>query len=440
MTAAGTHSKNLHHDGLHRAILAAWRIEQPRLITSLARMLRDVPLAEDLTQEALIAALEHWPVTGIPEKPGAWLMASAKNRALDHLRRKQMLARNHDVIAAALAEEQEAMPDFDTAFDDDIGDEMLRLIFTACHPLLSREARAALALRMVCGLTTEEIARAFLQPPATVAQRIVRAKRALSTSGLAYETPRGEELSARLASVLEVVYLIFNEGYTAARGEDWLRPQLCNEALRLGRVLTAIAPHEPEAFGLLALTELYASRTTARTDAEGEPILLLEQNRALWDQLQIRRGMLALARARELGGAQVLGGVMGNYALQAAIIACHAGTATAGETDWPRIAVLYAELAALKASPIVELNRAVAVGVAEGPQAALVIVDRLADEPALKNYHLLPTVRGDLLSKLGRYEEARAAFDTAAALTSNKREHDLLKRRAAEAAHAATST
>ena len=368
-------------------------------------MLRDVPLAEDLTQEALVAALEHWPVTGVPEKPGAWLMASAKNRALDHLRRGRMLERKHDVIAADMAEEQQAMPDFDSALDDDIGDEMLRLIFTACHPLLSREARAALALRMVCGLTTEEIARAFLQPAATIAQRIVRAKRTLSESGLAYETPRGEELSQRLASVLEVVYLIFNEGYTAARGEDWLRPQLCDEALRLGRVLTAIAPHEPEAFGLLALMELNASRTAARTDAQGEPILLLEQNRALWDQLQIRRGMLALARARELGGAR------------RHITRCRPrsspatpGAATAGETDWPRIAALYAELAALTPSPIVELNRAVAVGMAEGPQAALAIVDRLADEPALKNYHLLPTVRGDLLHKLGRYEEARCRF------------------------------
>jgi RNA polymerase sigma factor (sigma-70 family) len=432
MTTADPDREN--RETLHRAILAAWRIEQPRLITSLARMLRDVPLAEDLTQEALVAALEHWPVTGIPEKPGAWLMASARNRALDHLRRRRMLARKHEVVAADMAEEQQAMPDFDAALDDDIGDEMLRLIFTACHPLLSHEARAALALRMVCGLTTEEIARAFLQPPATVAQRIVRAKRTLSESGLAYETPRGEALSLRLASVLEVVYLIFNEGYTAARGEDWLRPQLCNEALRLGRVLIAIASHEPEVFGLLALMELNASRTAARTDAQGEPILLLEQNRALWDQLQIRRGLLALRRAHELGGAH------GIYALQAAIVACHAGAATVGETDWSRIAALYAELAALTTSPIVELNRAVAVGMAEGPQVALSMLDRLAGEPALRTYHLLPTVRGDLLHKLGRYEEAHAVFETAAALTDNKREHDLLKRRAAESANAATSS
>ena len=371
-------------------------------------------------------------MTGVPDKPGAWLMATAKNRALDHVRRNQMLARKNDVIAADMAEEQQAMPDFDAALDDDIGDEMLRLIFTTCHPLLSLEARAALALRIVCGLTTEEIARAFLQSPVTVTQRIVRAKRTLSESGLAYETPRGEELSQRLASVLDVVYLIFNEGYTAARGEDWLRPQLCSEALRLGRVLIAIAPYEPEVFGLLALMEFNASRAAARTDAQGEPILLLEQNRTLWDQLQIRRGLLALRRAHELGGAK------GNYALQAAIIACHASAATADETDWPRIAALYAELATLTPSPIVELNRAVAVGMAEGPQPALAMLDRLAAEPVLKNYHLLPTVRGDLLHKLGRYQEAHAAFETAAALASNKREYDLLKRRAAKSASAAT--
>ena len=329
----------------HRAILAVWRIEQPRLITSLARMLRDVPLAEELTQEALLAALERWPATGVPERPGAWLMATAKRRALDHLRRGRMLERKHEMVAWDLEAEQQAMPDLDSALDDDIGDELLRLIFTACHPRLSREARAALALRMICGLTTEEIARAFLLPEATIAQRIVRAKRTLSESGLAYETPRGEELSERLSSVLEVVYLIFNEGYTAARGEDWLRPQLCNEALRMGRVLTSIAPHEPEAHGLLALMELNASRTAARTDAAGEPILMLDQNRALWDQLQIRRGMQALGRARELGGAG------GFYALQAAIVACHAQARTASDTDWSRIAGLYAELAAVVRSP-----------------------------------------------------------------------------------------
>jgi RNA polymerase sigma factor (sigma-70 family) len=418
----------------HRAILAVWRIEQPRLITSLARMLRDVPLAEELTQEALLAALEQWPTTGVPEKPGAWLMTTARRRALDHLRRGPMLEAKHKMLTLDMEEQQQAMPDWDSALDDDIGDEMLRLIFTACHPLLSREARAALALRMICGLTTEEIARAFLLPDATIAQRIVRAKRTLSESGLAYETPRGGELSERLSSVLEVVYLIFNEGYAAARGQDWLRPQLCDEALRLGRVLTAIAPHEPEAHGLLALMELNASRTAARTDAAGEPILMLDQNRALWDQFQIRRGMQALGRACGLGGAG------GFYVLQAAIIACHARARTAGETDWSRIAALYAELAAVVRSPIVELNRAVAVGMAEGPQAGLLIVDRLMHEPALKAYHLLPSVRGDLLHKLGRHEEARAAFEAAAALAGNRREQDLLRRRAAEAAAAATST
>jgi RNA polymerase sigma factor (sigma-70 family) len=417
----------------HRAILAVWRIEQPRLITSLARMLRDVPLAEELTQDALLVALERWPATGVPEKPGAWLMATAKRRALDQLRRGRMLERKHEMVAWELEAEQQAMPDLDSALDDDIGDELLRLIFTACHPLLSREARAALALRMICGLTTEEIARAFLLPDATIAQRIVRAKRTLAESGLAYETPRGEELSERLSSVLEVVYLIFNEGYTAARGDNWLRPQLCNEALRMGRVLTSIAPLEPEAHGLLALMELNASRTAARTDAVGEPILMLEQNRALWDQVQIRRGMQALGRARELGGA---GGV---YALEAAIIACHAQARTADDTDWSRIAGLYAELAAVVRSPIIELNRAVAVGMAEGPEVALAMVDRLAHEPALRSYHLLPTVRGDLLHKLGRYAEAGAAFEAAAALAGNRREHDLLTRRAAEAAEAAMS-
>jgi RNA polymerase sigma factor (sigma-70 family) len=419
---------------IHRTILAVWRIEQPRLITSLSRMLRDVPLAEDLTQEALLAALEHWPKAGVPEKPGAWLMAIAKRRALDHLRRGQMLARKHAMVARDLEREQLSMPDWDAALDDDIGDELLRLIFTACHPLLSREARTALALRMICGLTTEEIARAFLLPETTIAQRIVRAKRTLSESGLAYETPRGEQLSERLSSVLEVVYLIFNEGYTAARGEHWLRPQLCHEALRMGRVLTAIAPFEPEAHGLLALMELNASRAAARTDDAGEPILLLEQNRALWDQLQIRRGMQALGRARELGGAG------GYYVLQAAIIACHAEAMTADKTDWRRISGLYEELASVVRSPIVELNRAVAVGMAEGPAAALPIVDRLAHEPALKTYHLLGSVRGDLLHKLGRHEEARAAFEAAAGLAGNKREQDLLRRRAAEAADAVMST
>jgi RNA polymerase sigma factor (sigma-70 family) len=417
-------------DEAHRAILAAWRIEQPRLITSLARMLRDVPLAEELTQEALLAALERWPADGVPERPGAWLMATAKRRALDHLRRRAMLKRKHQMVARELEAEQQTMPDFDAALDDDIGDEMLRLIFTACHPRLSREARTALALRMICGLTTDEIARAFLVPEATVAQRIVRAKRTLSDSGLAYETPRGEELSRRLGTVLEVVYLIFNEGYTAARGDDWLRPQLCSEALRLGRVLTAVAPHEPEVHGLVALMELNVSRTAARTDAAGDPILLLDQNRGLWDLLQIRRGLKALGRAVELGGAR------GFYALQAAIVACHARAATAAETDWEHIAALYAELADIARSPIVELNRAIAVAMAQGPAAGLAIVDRLASEPALKTYHLLPSVRGDLLEKLGRREEARVAFEAAAALAGNRRERDLMRRRAEAAARA----
>jgi RNA polymerase sigma factor (sigma-70 family) len=416
---------------IHRTILGVWRIEQPRLITSLSRMLRDVPLAEDFTQEALVAALEHWSIDGVPEKPGAWLMATAKRRALDHLRRGKMLARKHDVIARDLAQEQQAMPDFESALDDDIGDELLRLIFTACHPLLSGEARAALALRMICGLTTDEIARGFLVPEATIAQRIVRAKRTLSESGVAYETPRGAELSTRFASVLEVVYLIFNEGYTAARGEEWLRPQLCNDALRMGRVLTSIASQEPEAHGLLALMELNASRSAARTDEAGDPVLLMDQDRALWDQLQIRRGMRALGRAHELGGEG------GFYALQAAIVACHATAATPAATDWRRISELYAQLAARVHSPVIELNHAVAVGMAEGPQAALAIIDRLAHQAVLKNYHLLPAVRGDLLRKLGRFDEARAAFETAAELASNTRERRLMQRQAADAADAA---
>ena len=409
----------------HRAILAIWRIEQPRLITSLARMLRDVPLAEDLTQEALLAALEHWPLHGVPEKPGAWLMATAKRRALDHLRRRAMLARKHVLVALDIEQQEQSMPDLDHALDDDIGDELLRLIFTACHPLLSREARVALALRMICGLTTAEIARAFLLPETTIAQRITRAKRTLSDSGLSYETPRGAELPARLSSVLEVIYLIFNEGYTAARGDDLTRPQLCAEALRMGRALAAIAPREPEVHGLVSLMELNASRLGARTDAAGDPVLMADQDRALWDQLQIRRGLQALARAQELDGGE------GLYALQAAIIACHARAATANATDWPRIAALYAHLTTLVPSPVIALNRAVAVGMAEGPQAGLAMLDTLMREPALKTYHLLPSVRGDLLFKLGRHEEARIAFETAAALTGNRREQEFLRRRAA---------
>jgi RNA polymerase sigma factor (sigma-70 family) len=415
---------------LHHTILSVWRIEQPRLITSLSRMLRDVPLAEDLTQDTLVAALEHWPAAGVPQNAGAWLMATAKRRALDHLRRGQMLARKHGVILGDLEQEQQTMPDPDAALDDAFGDELLRLVFTACHPLLPREARAALALRMICGLTTEEIARAFLISEDTVAQRIVRAKRKLSDSGLAYETPGTEELSERLASVLEVVYLVFNEGYTAARGDEWHRPQLCNEALRLGRMLTAIAPQEPEAHGLLALMELNASRSAARTDAQGDPVLLMDQDRARWDLLQIARGLRALAKAQSLGGAG------GFYALQAAIVACHARAGKPEDTNWHAIASLYAELAALVRSPVIELNRAVAIGMADGPAAALPIVEALANEPAMKSYHLLPTVRGDLLERLGRYDEAQAAFAAAASLASNTREQEMLKRRAAAAAKA----
>ncbi len=409
----------------HHAILAIWRIEQPRLITGLARMLRDTMLAEELTQEALLAALEHWPQDGVPDRPGAWLMTTARRLAINHLQRLPMLDRNHAMLTRELEQAQAEPPDYEAMLDDDIGDEMLRLIFTACHPLLSQEAKPALALRMVCGLTTAEIARAFLVSEATIAQRILRAKRTLSESGLTYETPRGEELGERLSSVLEIVYLIFNEGYTAARGDDWLRPDLCGEALRLGRVVVAIAPDEPEAHGLLALMELNASRTVARTDAAGEPILLLDQDRGLWDQLQIQRGMRSLARAHDLGGG-------GFYTLQAAIIACHARAARAAETDWMRIALLYADLSAVMRSPIVELNRAIAIGMAEGPASGLEILNRIADEPALKGYHLLPSARGDLLRRLGRFDEARAAFEAAAALAGNRRERDLLRRRAQE--------
>jgi predicted RNA polymerase sigma factor len=353
-------------------------------------------------------------------------MTTARRLAVDHIRRLPMLDRNHAFLLHELEREQAETPDYGAFLDDDIGDEMLRLIFTACHPLLPYDARPALALRMICGLTTGEIARAFLVSEATVAQRIVRAKRTLSDSGLAYETPRGDELTERLSSVLEVIYLIFNEGYTAARGDDWLRPDLCSEALRLARVVVAIAPHQPEAYGLLALMELNASRTAARTDPAGEPILLLDQDRALWDRPQIQCGMRSLARAEELGGAS------GFYTLQAAIVACHARAARAAETDWLRIALLYAELSAATRSPIVELNRAIAVGMAEGPASGLAILDRVADAPELKGYHLLPSVRGDLLRRLGRHEEARAAFETAAALAGNRRERDLLQRRARE--------
>ena len=408
----------------HRAVLAVWRTEQQRLVAILARMLRDVPLAEELAQEALVLALEKWPASGVPDQPAAWLITTAKRRALDHLRRNQMLARKHRALALDLESEPD-MPDLDARLDDDIGDDILRLIFTACHPLLSKEARAAFTLRMVGGLTTEEIARAFLSSESAIAQRIVRARRTLSDSGLAYETPRGAELSARLSAVLEVIYLIFNEGYAATQGEDLMRPQLCDEALRLGRILAALSPEEPEVHGLLGLMELHASRTPARTDEAGDPILLLDQNRARWDRLLINRGLSALARAEELGGAD------GFYALQAAILACHARAATAADTDWNRIAALYARLAARTGSPVVELNRAIAVGMAEGPAAGLAILDQLADSRALKTYHLLPSARGDFLAKLGRTAEARTEFLRAADLAANDRERAFLQKRAA---------
>jgi RNA polymerase sigma factor (sigma-70 family) len=414
---------------IERTILATWRVEQPRLITSLSRMLRDVPLAEDFAQDALLAALRHWPATGVPDNPGAWLMATAKHRALDHLRQRQMIARKHGLILGEMEQEQQLMPDPDAALDDEIGDEMLRLVFTACHPVLSRESREALALRMICGLTTTEIARAFLLPEPTVAQRIVRAKRTLSEAGLTYETPRGEELSVRLASVCEVVYLVFNEGYVAAHGDEWQRPQLCNEALRMGRVLTALAPREAETHGLLALMELNASRVAARVDAKGEPVLLMDQDRALWDQLQISRGLRALAKAHALGG-------RGFYVLQAEIVACHARANGRDGTDWRRIAAIYDELAKLVSSPVITLNRAVAVSMAEGPAAGLAIVEGIAASGALQAYHLLSSVRGDLLFKLGRYGEAHAAFAEAAGLAANRREAEFMLCRAAEAAAA----
>ncbi|MBK3662126.1 RNA polymerase sigma factor [Bradyrhizobium diazoefficiens] len=410
---------------IDQVVRATWRVVQPRLIATLSRMLRDVPLAEELTQDALVAALEAWPAIGVPDNPGAWLMTTARRRALDHLRRGKMLADKHDMLARDMLQEQEIVPDFDTGLDDDIGDELLRLVFTACHPILSREARAALALRMICGLTTSEIARAYLVPEATISQRIVRAKRTLSGSGLAYETPGGEGLSERLASVLEVVYLIFNEGYLAARGKEWLRPQLCDEALRMGRVLAGLAPDEPEVHGLVALMDLNASRARARTDANGDPILLMDQDRTRWDWLQIRRGLRSLDRAGELGGAG------GFYPLQAAIAACHARAETAANTDWRRIVQLYADLARLVRSPVIELNRAVAVGMAEGPQAGLDVLDQIAGEPTLAAYHHLPAVRGDFLQKLERFAEARLAFEAAAKLATNGRERALMERRAA---------
>ncbi len=413
----------------HRTIEAVWRIESARLIAGLARIVRDVGLAEEFAQDALLAALKQWPESGVPDNPGAWLMATAKHRAFDLLRRKKLLARKHEELGREIeAEHEMATPDPDAALDDDVGDDLLRLMFTSCHPVLSTEARVALTLRLIGGLTTDEIARAFLVSEPTIAQRIVRAKRTLAKEQIPFEVPRGVELAARLSSVLEVLYLIFNEGYSATMGDDWMRPQLCEEALRLGRILAELAPNEPEVHGLVALMEIQASRTGARTGPSGEPILLLDQNRARWDQMLIRRGFAALARAEALGGAE------GPHALQAAIAACHARARRSEETDWTRIAGLYEALGRLMPSPIVELNRAVAVAMAFGPAAGLSLVDTLTDEPSLKTYHLLPSVRGDLLAKLARHEEARMEFERAASLTRNARERAFLLERAATCA------
>ena len=408
----------------HRAIDAVWRIESPRLIAGLARIVRDVGLAEDLAQDALVAALQQWPESGVPDNPGAWLMATAKHRAIDHFRRNARIERKHEELGREFEKKEMAVPDFEAALDDDVGDDLLRLVFTACHPVLPTEARVALTLRLLGGLTTEEIARAFLVSESTVAQRIVRSKRTLAEKRVPFEVPRGEELAARLSSVLAVVYLIFNEGYSATTGEDWMRPALCEDALRLGRILAELAPKEPEVHGLVALMEIQASRSRARVGPSGEPILLFEQNRAHWDQLLIRRGLAALTRVEKLGAAQ------GPYVLQAEIAACHARARTPEETDWPRIVMLYATLARLAPSPVVELNRAVAVAMAFGPAAGLELVDALTVERSLENYHLLPSVRGDLLKKLSRFDEARAEFERAASLTRNARERELLLDRA----------
>jgi RNA polymerase sigma factor (sigma-70 family) len=410
----------------HRAIDAVWRIESARLIAGLARLVGDVGVAEDLAQDALVAALERWPEAGVPDNPGAWLMATAKHRAIDLLRRRTLLERKHEQLGHELeARQEQAVPDLEAALDDHVGDDLLRLMFVACHPVLSTEARVALTLRLVGGLTTGEIARAFLVPEPTVAQRIVRAKRTLADAHVPFEVPRGEALATRLSSVLGVVYLIFNEGYSATAGDDWMRPSLCEDALRLGRILAGLAPREPEVHGLVALMEIQASRSAARVGPAGEPVLLLDQDRGRWDQLLIRRGLAALDRAEALGGAR------GPYALQAAIAACHARARTPEATDWARIAALYGELAELAPSPVVELNRAVALGMAFGPAAGLELVDALTSEPALKAYHLLPSVRGDLLAKLGRADEARVEFERAAALTQNARERAMLLDRAA---------
>src|SRR5436853_1991003 len=410
----------------HRAIDAVWRIESARIIAGLTRIVRDVGLAEELAQDALVAALEQWPGSGIPDNPGAWLMATAKHRAIDNFRRNKLLERKHEELGRELKAQQEAaVADFEIAQDDDIGDDLLRLVFISCHPVLSTEGRVALTLRLLGGLTTDEIARAFLVPEPTVAQRIVRAKRTLSEASVPFEVPRGPDLSARLSSVLEVLYLVFNEGYSATAGDDWMRPALCEDALRLGRVLAGLAPREPEVHGLVALMEIQASRARARVGPGGAPILLLDQNRTLWDRLLIRRGLAALERAEQLGGA------LGPFTLQASIAACHARARNAAETDAHRIAAPYDAFAQLTASPVVELNRAVAVAMAFGPAAGLELIDTLTSEPSLKTYHLLPSVRGDFLFKLGRFTEARAEFERAATQTQNARERELLLDRAA---------
>jgi RNA polymerase sigma factor (sigma-70 family) len=409
----------------HRAVDAVWRIESAKLIAGLTRIVRDVGLAEDLAQDALVAALERWPETGVPDNPGAWLMATAKHRAIDTFRRTERIERKHEELGYELESRQETMVrELDEAIDDDIGDDLLRLVFMSCHPVLSREARIALTLRLLGGLATDEIARAFLVPEATIAQRIVRAKRTLADAHVPFEVPRGAELASRLSSVLEVIYLVFNEGYSATAGDDLVRPALCEDALRLGRILAGLSPEEPEVHGLVALMEIQASRLRARTGPSGEPILLMDQDRGRWDQLLIRRGLAALERAERLGGAN------GPYALQAAIVACHARARAADETDWRRIAALYDALAAVVPSPIVELNRAVAVGMAFGPAEGLDIIDSVAHEPALKEYHLVPAARADMLEKLGRREEARKEFERAAAMTRNARERDLMLKRA----------
>jgi RNA polymerase sigma factor (sigma-70 family) len=409
-------------------IEAVWRIEGARLVAGLVRMLRDVSFAEEVAQDSLVAALERWPATGIPDNPGAWLMATAKRRAIDRLRHGKMASTKSQTLAIALETQLDASrPDVDAALDDQIGDDLLGLMFTACHPLLSTDGRVAIALRLLGGLTTAEIARAFLVPEPTVAQRIVRAKRTLADAGVSFEVPRDEDLAARLSSVLEVIYLIFNEGHTATAGDDWMRPQLCEEAMRLGRVLAELMPDEPEVHGLVALMEIQASRLAARVDRNGEPVLLLDQDRSRWDQLLIRRGLAGLERAHRTGRP------IGPYVLQAEIAACHARAPTAADTDWGRIVSVYDVLSAAAPSPVVELNRAVALAMASGPAAGLEAIDRLASEPSLNGYHLLPSVRGDLLAKLGRRAEAAEAFDRAAGLTRNERERQLLRERAAAA-------